>query len=313
MRQVFWTALIATGCAVPLFKYPPYAAATFILVIFWNHLFPSEQPSPEVLLLPTKQPYLAALKPLEDPTPHVGEHCPTCWEELCTDNEPTKLVCSHVYCNPCILEWINSGKNTCPICKKVLFQQPMFQGKELIIQRIQKLRMCLSLTSVLTALIRQLLAFIARHPNGVTLSWSLANPIYYLTGYGGILRTFAAIAAAGGEVAQLGVTVYLIRNNGVEWFKGLGVVGHWALYLPAVWSSGLHLKQELDEVAHFIWIPWRLVGWYWAGKPDGSFLMWGVKASWEVLPKSVGEAAGKATEALVEVTSAWDGDENKII
>ena len=155
MTRILWTLLLATGLAAPLFNYPMYAFVVFAFTILWNHLFPTSNPDPEVLLLPTKKPYLAALKPMENPESVEGEHCPTCWDEFDATKAPTKLSCGHVFCNEDILEWINSGKNTCPVCKKVLFRQPRFQGKDAIAEKVHKARMCFVAISLLTTILRQ--------------------------------------------------------------------------------------------------------------------------------------------------------------
>ncbi|THZ68812.1 FAD/NAD(P)-binding domain-containing protein [Aureobasidium pullulans] len=251
MRQFLQTLLIAITLAAPLFKYPPYAAAVFTLVVIWNHLFPSEQPNPEVLLLPTKIPYLAALKPLDDPTPHIGEHCPTCWEELGKDNKPTKLVCGHVYCNSCLLEWIDSGKNTCPICKKVLFQQPLFTGKEAIAAYVHRLRICFVVLGLLITFLRQILAFIACHPakwEYMRWEWSYLNPFSYLTSYGSWPKDIGAIAVVIFDITQLGYAKYGVKVFGPAWFKIFP--GHWAFYAIPGHDGSL---EPGNRILNFVW------------------------------------------------------------
>lgn len=307
MRQFLQTSLIATTLAAPLFKYPPYAAAVFTLVIVWNHLFPSEQPTPEVLLLPTKIPYLAALKPLDDPTPHIGEHCPTCWEELSGENQPTKLVCGHVYCNSCLLEWIDSGKNTCPICKKVLFLQPLFAGKEAIAAYVHKLRICFVVLDLLITFLRQILAFIACHPTKwehMHWEWSYLNPLSYLVSYGSLGKNINAIAIVIFEILQLGFAMYGVKVFGPAWFKLFP--GDWTLWVSTVFSSFSNCSMEIDRSRHYAWVAWRIMQWRFAGSP-GSFLMWGAQVVWSA-PADVRETA---KDVVVEVVSGWDANGNK--
>ncbi|THX46849.1 hypothetical protein D6D06_09891, partial [Aureobasidium pullulans] len=212
MRQFLQTSLIATGLAAPLFKYPPYAAAVFTLVIIWNHLFPSEQPNPEVLLLPTKIPYLAALKPLDDPTPHIGEHCPTCWEELSGENQPTKL--------------------------------PLFTGKEAIAAYVHRLRICFVVLGLLITFLRQILAFIACHPANwehMRWEWSYLNPFSYLTSYGSWPKDIGAIAVVIFDITQLGSAKYGVKVFGSAWFKIFP--GHWALWIWSIWSATIPMKE----------------------------------------------------------------------
>ncbi|KAI5209170.1 FAD/NAD(P)-binding domain-containing protein [Aureobasidium subglaciale] len=277
MRQILWTLTLATGFAAPLFQWPLYAAAAFVITILWNHLFPFEEHGPEILLLPTKKPYLEALNPMEDPTPVLGEHCPTCWEEIDAESKPTKLACGHVYCNSCILAWIDSGKNTCPICKIVLFRQPMFQGKEAISEKLHKIRICISWTCLITTVVRQILAFVTRHPGGVRPSWQFLNPIFWLTGYGSTYESISNACLCLSDVAQVVVTQYLIEKMGVEWFKGFGQ-GKWYYWVPTVYFAATNLMKQLDGVSS-LWTRVRHIFKWWMVGAPGSYWGWDLVVS----------------------------------
>jgi len=247
--------MLATGLAAPLFIYPVYAALILILTIFWNHLFPSQTPSPEYLLLPTKKPYLAALKPLEDPSPVQGEHCPTCWDELDATNAPTKLSCGHIFCNQDILDWINSSKNTCPVCKEVLFQQSMFQGNDYYAEKVHKARICLVALSLLISIFRQPIAFVACNPAHLShmyWTWSYLNPLAYLTGYGSIFKDIGAIAAAVADIMQLLSAYWGYKKMGVEWFRIFP--GRWEWWLLSLYSPIGQIKGQIDECGHYAWV-----------------------------------------------------------
>ncbi|KAI5237512.1 FAD/NAD(P)-binding domain-containing protein [Aureobasidium subglaciale] len=277
MPQIVQTLLTATGLAAPLFRYPIYAAVIFTLTIFWNHLFPTTQTSAEILLLPTKKPYLAALKPLENPASVEGDHCPTCWDELNADNAPTTLACGHVFCNADIREWLDSGKDTCPVCKVVLFQQPIFQGKDAIAEKVHKARVCLAALGLLVTIVRQPLAFIARHPSHLShmyWRWDYLNPYAYFTGYGSWYRNADAIIMLTLDILQLFVACWSVKRNGNEWFCMFP--GHWKWWILSIYPSVKQIKTEIDGSRHYGWVAWRICQWRWEGSPR-SFLFWGAK------------------------------------
>ncbi|KEQ62005.1 uncharacterized protein M437DRAFT_66945 [Aureobasidium melanogenum CBS 110374] len=267
MPRIFWTLLLATGLAAPLFKYPIYAFVVFTFTILWRHLFPSPKPDPEVLLLPTKNPYLAALKPLENPEAVEGDHCPTCWDELDATKLPTKLACGHVFCNEDILEWIKSGKNTCPVCKKVLFQQAMFQGEDAIAEKVHKARICLVVINLLITLLRQISGYMLRHQgSGIDWTWQLLNPIYYLTGYGSTFSTNMAVVSTVANIIQLGVAYNGFRKFGPEWFRQFGI--NLVFWSGTLYCTALNLWQDVEglEMAGQSWkllvVECGACGWY---------------------------------------------------
>jgi hypothetical protein len=306
MLQILSTLALAAGFAAPLFKFPVYAAVVFTFTILWNHIFPSTQPSAEVLLLPTKKPYLAALKPLEDPTPVQGEHCPTCWDELDATNAPTKLACGHVFCNEDIRDWLNSGRNTCPVCKQVLFQQAMFQGNDAVKEKVHKARVCLVAMNLLLTLLRQIFAFIARHPEKhIHWTYQFLNPIYYLTGYGSTLSTISALAISLFDIAQLLTAYYGFRKLGPEWFRINP--GHWGWWLAALYTSVNNFNAEIDKTRQFGWIAWKMCLWRWQGCP-GSFF-----DPLEAFGLGMRGGGDGVDDLVVEVTAAWDEFGNKVI
>jgi hypothetical protein len=296
MSRLLTSLVLATGFAAPLFKYPVYAAVIFTFTILYTQIFPSTRPNAEVLLLPTKKPYLAGLKPLDDPTLVQGDHCPTCWDELDATNAPTKLACGHVFCNEDIKDWINSGKSTCPVCKKVLFQQPMFQGNDAIKEKVHKARVCLVAMNLLLTILRQICAFIARHPDEFVWNW---NPIHYLTGYGSLNATISALTITIFDIGSLFFAWYGFKLLGSEWFRLTS--GHWGWWLAALFTSASNFNAELDKSRHFIWIAWRICLWRWQGSP-GSFLFWDTAVA-PVLERGLGE---RSEELVVELTAAWD-------
>ncbi|KAG9678612.1 hypothetical protein KCU99_g892, partial [Aureobasidium melanogenum] len=304
MSQIFWTLLLATGLAAPLFKYPMYAFVVFTFIILWNHLFPTSKPDPEVLLLPKKEPYLDALKPLENPETVEGDHCPTCWDEFDATKAPTRLACGHVFCNEDILEWIKSGKNTCPVCKKVLFQQAMFQGKDAITEKVHKARICLVIINLLITLLRQICGYSLRHQgSGIDWTWQLLNPIYYLTGYGSTFSTIKAAATTAANMLQLFVAYNGYQNFGPEWFRSFGVnLVYWS---GVLYCTVMNLWHDIEECRTFVQLAWAICHWKWQGSPGGNFLF-----------RSMEVSAGNAKQTsglVVEVIAAWDKDGNKII
>jgi hypothetical protein len=310
MPRILWTLALASGLAAPLFQYPAYAALIFTLTIFWNHLFPSHQPSPGILLLPTKKPYLAALKPLEDPTSVEGEHCPTCWDELDATNAPTKLSCAHVFCNQDIKDWLNSGKNTCPVCKKVLFQQAMFQGKDAYAEKAHKARVCLVAMNLLLTILRQIFAFIARHPEKqiqFTRQW--LNPIYYLTGYGNTGATISAAVTTMLDIIQLLTAYHGFNKMGPEWFKMNP--GHWGWWAGAVFTTANNTGTTFQGCRQLGWVAWRILLWRWNGAPR-SLYSWDASSADEV-SKNMADVAKFTDDVIVEVTAAWDEFGNQVI
>jgi hypothetical protein len=305
MSRLLTSLILATSFAAPLFRYPVYAAVVFTFTILYTQIFPSTRPSADVLLLPTKKPYLAALKPLEDLTSIQGDHCPTCWDELDATNAPTKLSCGHVFCNEDIKDWISSGKNTCPVCKRVLFQQAMFQGNDAIKEKVHKARVCLVAMDLLLTILRQVFAFIARHPDNLMV-WSW-NPIYYLTGYGSTWATISAFSIALFDIAQLLTAYYGFQKLGPEWFRMNA--GHWGWWLGVLFTSANNFMGELDKCRRPAWIAWKICLWRWEGS-QGNFFNSLYKIG---VPRGVEDVVGVADDLIVEVTAAWDEFGNKII
>ncbi|KAK6000021.1 hypothetical protein QM012_004009 [Aureobasidium pullulans] len=302
MPQVLWTLLLPIGLAAPLFKYPMYAFVAFSFTILWNHLLPSPKPDPEVLLLPSKKPYLASLKPLENPDTVQGEHCPTCWDELDATKAPTRLACAHVFCNEDLMEWFKAHKNTCPVCKKILFKQAMFHGNDAIAEKVHKARMCLVVVNLLITVLRQISCFIIRHQDPVHLSWQFLNPIYYLTGYGSIWSTINAGIMIFADIAQLVSTCYGYQKLGPEWFRVFW--GHWGWYVLALNFTGSKLKDDIEACEPLTRMAWGICRWKWHGR-QGSLLSW---SSGAVIGMSK-----QASDLVVEVTDAWDKAGNKVI
>ncbi|CAA0393564.1 unnamed protein product [Arabidopsis thaliana] len=51
------------------------------------------------------------------------EPCSICLESLVSGPKPrdvTRMTCSHVFHNGCLLEWLNR-KNTCPLCRTEIY------------------------------------------------------------------------------------------------------------------------------------------------------------------------------------------------
>jgi hypothetical protein len=312
MLRILSTLALAAGVAAPLFKFPVYAVVVFTFTILWNHIFPSTQPSAEVLLLPTKKPYLAALKPLDDPTPVQGEHCPTCWDELDATNAPTRLACGHVFCNEDIKDWLNSGRNTCPVCKKVLFQQAMFQGNDAIKEKVHKARVCLIAISLLITILRQPLAFVACNPAHLSYmhwSWDYLNPFAYLTGYGPWYKNVSAFLGVAFDVMQLLSTYWGYTKFGPAWFRIFP--GHWAWWFLSLYSPASQIRGSIEECRHYGLVAWRICQWRWEGSP-GSFLFWRATVV-PAVKSGVGDVLRSADDLVVEVTAAWDEFGNKII
>lgn len=51
------------------------------------------------------------------------ESCPICLQNLVSSSKTlTRMRCSHVFHNDCLMEWLSS-KNTCPLCRTVLYDR----------------------------------------------------------------------------------------------------------------------------------------------------------------------------------------------
>lgn len=83
-----------------------------------------QQTSPVVCTTPykmqTRNQFLTALAPLTNlPEDIESEGCPICTEEF---SDPVELCPKHVFCQGCVIKWLTRRKrNTCPICRRVLF------------------------------------------------------------------------------------------------------------------------------------------------------------------------------------------------
>lgn len=58
---------------------------------------------------------------MEDPLDAISStsssnNCTICFTEISEDEKIT-LNCNHYFCNSCIQEWLNKGKDNCPLCR----------------------------------------------------------------------------------------------------------------------------------------------------------------------------------------------------
>ncbi|CAD0114969.1 unnamed protein product [Aureobasidium uvarum] len=129
--------------------------------------------------------------------------------------------------------------------------------------------------SVLTTLLRQICAFIARHPERhVQLTWQFLNPIYYLTGYGSTWSTISAFSVTFFDIMQLVITYRGSKTLGPEWFRIFP--GHWSLWLMLLYISASNLQEGIKGCRHFAWVAWRIFVWRWSGSEE-SFLFSGAR------------------------------------
>ena len=84
-------------------------AADFVLD---DHNFELDLESAATSEPPTKANFLESLTP---------EKCPICYTTTIVD--PIKTECNHVFCLACVEPWFK-GTNTCPSCRKVVYQKP---------------------------------------------------------------------------------------------------------------------------------------------------------------------------------------------
>ena len=47
----------------------------------------------------------------------MNVNCSTCLELLTPSDELSSVPCGHVFHTPCILQWLETGKNNCPQCR----------------------------------------------------------------------------------------------------------------------------------------------------------------------------------------------------
>ncbi|XP_053308819.1 E3 ubiquitin-protein ligase RNF213 [Spea bombifrons] len=73
----------------------------------------------------SEKPFLDVVGFLHDCREEVGKStsrfgmpvCSVCQED---PNEPVCLTCDHIFCRRCITRWLESGRNSCPLCKAIL-------------------------------------------------------------------------------------------------------------------------------------------------------------------------------------------------
>ncbi|KAI5241270.1 hypothetical protein E4T43_05558 [Aureobasidium subglaciale] len=163
------------------------------------------------------------------------------------------------------------------VCKAVLFQQPMFQGKDAIAEKVHKTRVCLAALGLLVTIVRQPLAFVACNPSDLSdmrWRWDYLNPLGYFITYGSWSQNANAISTTALDVLQLLTLHWGIAKLGPEWFRMYpGHWGWWALYLCALI---IRIKGDIDDCRRYGWVAWRICQWRWEGSP-GSFLFWGAK------------------------------------
>lgn len=54
---------------------------------------------------------------------NAGEICPICMDELRTETAVRTIACRHLFCEPCITQWLRQH-NKCPVCIGELLQTP---------------------------------------------------------------------------------------------------------------------------------------------------------------------------------------------
>ena len=59
---------------------------------------------------------MASIKALEKVVLDGSDHCTICLDEFCVGSEVTRMPCSHVYHQDCIVEWLKMS-NLCPLCR----------------------------------------------------------------------------------------------------------------------------------------------------------------------------------------------------
>lgn len=54
---------------------------------------------------------------MEDPLESISsDNCTICFTEI-SEEEKIILNCNHYFCNICIQDWLDKGKNSCPLCR----------------------------------------------------------------------------------------------------------------------------------------------------------------------------------------------------
>ena len=73
--------------------------------------------------LPSRTSFIHTLIPVAPSS--AAPPCPICHEDYTATHPPVLLPpCGHIFGRPCILEWFNEERNTCPLDRKVLFEIP---------------------------------------------------------------------------------------------------------------------------------------------------------------------------------------------
>ncbi|CAN8308335.1 unnamed protein product [Cochlearia groenlandica] len=86
----------------------------------------SHSPSKEDVLMATVLRLILLGKKISGGEEETREPCSICLDDIsCSDTKhgfPTKMECSHVFHSRCLKEWLQR-KNTCPLCRCVLYEQ----------------------------------------------------------------------------------------------------------------------------------------------------------------------------------------------
>lgn len=86
----------------------------------WAYTPPKPEPPPGLA-------YLESIPRVAWTTvPEDKDECGICQSKYSDTVTPRQLVCKHLFCSPCIRQWLSpaqTGRNTCPACRKVQFAE----------------------------------------------------------------------------------------------------------------------------------------------------------------------------------------------
>jgi hypothetical protein len=241
MPSTTWTTaiLIQLYGSMGIAKSWAHAFALLVGLIFWHYIFPHAPAASDAGRLPSKARYLQQLEiDVETPAHRADTECPACWHEF---DDPVRLECGHRFCEDCIRPWLD-GNNSCPVCRRALYNPDRPSNGEQINLLAHKLRVCTAVMNIMITLLKTLPCF------WILRGWQTSLvPLFQCTmGGTSLLDCFDGLTYIVLSILMMVSAKQAITTHGTEWHR-TQLSGTWNIIATIGWLR--HCDTELRTLA----------------------------------------------------------------